>query len=128
MERLAAAGEEALVRQQHAAYYLALAEQAEPYLQSAARDPWLARLNLELYNLREALTWCLAHTERAEWGLRLAGALQWFWYFRGYLSEGREWVEKALAQAGPWRCTAMGAKALNAAGRLRGCKPITRQW
>jgi predicted ATPase/transcriptional regulator with XRE-family HTH domain len=118
LERLAEAGEEAMVRQQHAAYYLALAETAEPALQSAARDPWLTRLDLELFNLREALAWCLGHPERTDWGLRLVGALHWFWYFRGYLSEGRDWVEKMLAQAGPWRRTALGAKALNAAGRL----------
>jgi predicted ATPase/transcriptional regulator with XRE-family HTH domain len=117
-EHLIAAGEEAVIQEQHARFYLALVETAEPYLRSAEREPWLARLESELDNLRAALTWCLASADRAELGLRLAGGLHWFWYFRGYLTEGRDWLEKALAHAGPARRTAAGAMALTAAGRL----------
>jgi len=29
--------------------------------------------------------------------LRLAGALWWFWYLRGYFSEGKAWLEQVLA-------------------------------
>jgi predicted ATPase/transcriptional regulator with XRE-family HTH domain len=117
-ERLAEAGEAAIVQEQHARFYLALAETAEPYLRSAAREAWLARLDSDLENIRAALTWCLARADGAEWGLRLAGSLHWFWYFRGYLTEGRDWLEKALTHAGPARRTPAGAMALTAAGRL----------
>ena len=118
LARLSEAGEEDAIRRQHAIYYLELAETAEPYLRSARRDPWLGRLDLELSNLRGALTWCLAAPERADWGLQLAGALHWFWYFRGYLTEGLTWLEQSLELSGIGRTAPAYAKALDAAGRL----------
>ncbi len=117
-EQLAVSGEAATIREQHARYYLALVEAAEPHLRSAGRDVWLARLDQEHDNLQAALAWGLAEPERVDLALRMAGALHWFWYFRGYLSEGRDWIERALAAAGGARRTAAGAKALDAAGRL----------
>ena len=117
-EQLVAHGEADAIRRQHADYFLALVEAAEPHLRSAGRDAWLARLDQEHENLQAALGWCLAAPERASLALRMAGALHWFWYFRGYLSEGRDWIERALAAAGDERRTAAGAKALDAAGRL----------
>ena len=51
-------------------------------------------------------------------GLRLAGALCWFWYFRGYFSEGRRWLEGAMSLAGELRHSEAGAKALYAAGKF----------
>lgn len=117
-EQLMAAGEAAAIQQQHAGYYLTLAEAAEPHLRSARRDPWLARLDRDYDNVRAALAWCQANAPPADWGLRLVGALHWFWYFRGYLTEGRQWLEQALERAGSARSTVAGAKALAAAGRL----------
>ena len=29
----------------------------------------------------------------------MAGALLWFWFARGYLAEGRRWLEEALARS-----------------------------
>jgi tetratricopeptide (TPR) repeat protein len=49
--------------------------------------------------------------------LRLAGALQPFWRIRGYLGEGRGWLEAALA-AGGNAPVALRAKALQMAGIL----------
>ena len=43
-------------------------------------------------------TWCLA-TGDPEQGLRLVGALGWFWHRRGYLPEGHTRLEQALACA-----------------------------
>jgi predicted ATPase/class 3 adenylate cyclase len=48
-------------------------------------------------NLRAALEWS---SSDAEVGLRLAGALWFFWYLRGYVSEGREWLRQFLARTG----------------------------
>src|SRR4029453_6685146 len=48
----------------------------------------------------------------------LAGALVWFWYFRGYLTEGRNWLEGALAQVDEAARTVPHAKASAAAGAL----------
>jgi len=51
--------------------------------------------------LRAALRWLLDQDDDAdrEAALRLVGALGWFWLTRGYYTEGRRWLEEALARA-----------------------------
>jgi predicted ATPase/DNA-binding SARP family transcriptional activator/DNA-binding CsgD family transcriptional regulator len=95
-ERLEDSGESEVVQRGHAAYFLALAEAAETELKGAPQGEWLERLEAEHDNLRAALSWSLDR-EEAELGLRLAAALRWFWYARGYLSEGRRWLEGSLS-------------------------------
>jgi hypothetical protein len=51
LERLAASGEEPVLRRRHATYYAALAAQAAPWLTHAERKPWLERLEVEHSNL-----------------------------------------------------------------------------
>jgi predicted ATPase/DNA-binding CsgD family transcriptional regulator/DNA-binding XRE family transcriptional regulator len=106
-ERLAAAGELEAASRAHAHYFLALAERADPLLRGRDQRAWYPRLEREHDNLRAALRWLLdqdgpegsdASAER-EAGLRLAGALGWFWSVRGYHPEGRRWLEEALARA-----------------------------
>jgi len=97
-ERLAAGGEESEVRGRHADYYLALAEEAEPKLTGPTQTQWFARIEGEHDNLRAARGW--AHgSGMVEVGLRIVIALAQFWLIRGYLSEGREWIETLLASA-----------------------------
>jgi tetratricopeptide (TPR) repeat protein len=117
LERLAERGEEETIRQRHAEYYLALAEEADPHLRTAAQQVWLDRLDMERSNLRAALTWFIERAADAEAGLRLAGALGWFWTIRGYLSEGRDWSAKAL-QRGSSARPALRARALYVVGSL----------
>ncbi len=80
----------------HAAYFLALAEEAEAHLRGADQVIWLARLEREHENLREALRCCVAY-EAGELALRLCAALWRFWLTRGYLGEGRRWLETVLS-------------------------------
>ena len=119
-ERLTASGEEAEAWRRHAAYYLALAEAAEPFLLGPQQVTWLARLARERDNLRAALRWARESGE-SEVGLRIAGALWRFWRLHGYVSEGRGWLDALLArgdtEGGPTR-SAAGAKALRIAGNL----------
>ncbi len=117
LERLAASGEEAAVRAAHAAHFLALAERAvlEPHGDTAIY-PWLPVLDDEHPNLRAALGW-LAGADDAGAFLRLATRLSQFWYLRGHFSEGRRWLEEAVARAGG-APPALRAAALYGAGRL----------
>ena len=46
-------------------------------------------------NLRTALAWS-RDTGDHDTLLRLAGALAFFWYYRGYLDEGQRWLNQAL--------------------------------
>ncbi len=97
-ERLSADEEVEAVRQAHAAYYLALAEEAEPHLYGAEQDQWLKLLSREQGNLRASLQWLTAEqtTEKKEMALRLASALARFWEVQHRLQEGRTFLERAL--------------------------------
>jgi predicted ATPase/DNA-binding SARP family transcriptional activator len=95
LERLKESGEEVAIRKQHAASFLALAEKAEPELWREAS--WLDRLDVDQDNLRSALEWCVENS--VEMGLRLAGALDWFWEIRGRWREARQRLETMLARS-----------------------------
>jgi non-specific serine/threonine protein kinase len=87
-------------RERHATFYLGLAEEAEHELLTDADRVWLRRLEAEHDNLRSALRWLIAQgdVERAQ---RLAGAARRFWLLHGHLTEGRRWLEQALALPPP---------------------------
>jgi predicted ATPase/class 3 adenylate cyclase len=96
---LVASGHAPAARDRHRDWYLALAERAEPELWGTEQGRWLAWLEADHDNLRAALDWSIA-TGTADAGLRLAGALWKFWEVRGYLREGRGWLERAMAAGG----------------------------
>jgi predicted ATPase/DNA-binding CsgD family transcriptional regulator len=116
-ECLEASGEREETRRAHASYYVALAEETEPKLCSAERENWVHRLEREHDNIRAALSWSVERKEAAT-ALRLGGALWQFWLLQGHLSEGRQWLEKALAVEVPQVSSAGRAKALGGAGVL----------
>jgi predicted ATPase/DNA-binding CsgD family transcriptional regulator len=102
-EAIDALGELEAVRQEHAAYYLSLAEEAEVHLFGAEQVRWFDRLEQEHDNLRTALSWAVEQErggeagQRKETALRLTGALIRYWAVRGPLSEGLAWLERELA-------------------------------
>jgi predicted ATPase len=98
LEALASCGEAPATGGAHAAYVLALAEQAAPHVQGAAQSLWVRRLETEHDNARAALRW-LADAGEAERGLRLGNALLWFWFNRGHWREGHAWLERFLEAA-----------------------------
>ena len=103
LERLAVNGEMEAARQAHAEYYLwLLEEQVEPLLWGPRQVWWLKRLDQEHGNLRAALGWFLEGgdaKQNIEKSLRLGAALRSFWMVRGYYSEGRNFLEQALARS-----------------------------
>jgi predicted ATPase/DNA-binding SARP family transcriptional activator/DNA-binding CsgD family transcriptional regulator/Tfp pilus assembly protein PilF len=104
------------VHYRHGTFFLALAEAAEPELAGPRQDSWVKRLEEDYDNLRAALSWSLGCTE-PELGLRLAGALRWFWEGDGHYDEGRNWLEQALVKD-TRESAAARAKALDGAGWL----------
>ncbi len=94
-DKLNEARESNLIQDRHLNYYLRVAEEAEPYLFRAGQQDWKNRLELDHDNLRVALAWSL-ESNQIEAGLKLAGALAWFWHSKGHLSEGNLWLEKIL--------------------------------
>jgi predicted ATPase/serine/threonine protein kinase len=54
---------------------------------------------LDADNFRTALESAIAAGD-AELALRLGAALWWFWYLRGFYSEGQRWLEQVLALPG----------------------------
>src|SRR5215208_2864722 len=98
-EKLGESGEAEEIKRAHAQYFLTLAEQAFPELRGPDQLEWLERLEAEHDNMRAALSWALEH-KQVELALRLGGALRLFWSMRGYQSEGRRWLQEALAMDG----------------------------
>jgi predicted ATPase len=117
LERLADSGEADDVRLRHLAHYVALAEEAEPQLSRGdAQTAWFARLEDEHDNFRTALAFALASGDSTS-ALRIAVSIRRFWQIHGYLAEGREALEAALAAA-PDEPSELRADALNMIGIL----------
>jgi len=93
-ERLAEVGEAEAVAARHAAFCLALAEEAAAH--RTAR-PWLRRVRADYDNLRAALDRVMAAGD-LDTALRLAGALGWFWS-TDHTIEGRQRLAAVLALA-----------------------------
>ncbi|HEY1014997.1 MAG TPA: tetratricopeptide repeat protein, partial [Herpetosiphonaceae bacterium] len=114
-EQLVAEAEQASAAFRHAAYYLELSETAEREFQGPQQIVWLERLAIEHDNIRAALGWALAHADPLP-ALRFGVALWMFWQVRGFLSEGRAWLDAILRHA-PLPSVERG-RILNGAGMM----------
>jgi len=84
-----------VVRGAHASHFLGVALQAHPELVRGNQAMWLDRIEEETPNLRLALAWL--ERESPEQVMELSGYLARYWYVRGKLTEGLEWLDRALA-------------------------------
>jgi predicted ATPase len=116
-EKLDEFGEKADIRRRHAVFYAGVAEIAERELGGPDQARWLGHLESEHDNLRAALSWAFGERGDAALGVMLAARLWGFWSARGYLNEGRRWLESATSRGGS-AATLDRAKALNGAGVL----------
>jgi predicted ATPase/class 3 adenylate cyclase len=96
-ERLAARPDAAEVGRRHAAYYRALAAQADRPLRRAGQREWAERLQAEAGNLAAAVRWYLAHDPEPL--PHLFRVLWLFWELRDDLGEIRAWVGQLLPTA-----------------------------
>ena len=98
-ERLAASGELADVRRQHAHWFAALAARAEPELRGRDQLDWLGRLRAERDNLHAALR-CLTDLGETDAALRLGLDLSWWWLLLGRNAEAAGHLRPVLALPG----------------------------
>lgn len=114
-EKLDESGEAGAMGSRHRGWCLLLAVEGESNLRGPQQKVWLSRLDAEMPNLRGALSSSLETDPDV--ALQLAGTLMRFWWLRGFLSEGRRWLDEAVAagSAGP---EAAQALALYGAGIL----------
>ena len=82
----------------HASWALSLAAEAEPELFGERQVEWLERLDAEQENFRVALR-CALERDPGDLALPLAAHLARYWNLRGRVSEGRRWLQEALAAA-----------------------------
>ena len=99
-ERLTDAGEKQQVQAAHAAYFLAMAEDAEPRLRTAEQLLWLDRLNADHDNFSAALRYALDRRD-GELGLRLVASLMWYWVMLDFDAEGGNWALAVRELVGP---------------------------
>ncbi|HVW44674.1 MAG TPA: LuxR C-terminal-related transcriptional regulator [Amycolatopsis sp.] len=98
-ERLAAAGADVALRRRHRDHYLGLAQQSEERWFGTDQVRWCGRLRNAQPNFWAALEFCLTTPGEALIGLRMAGALIFYWNACGNLKDGRYWLERALLAA-----------------------------
>jgi predicted ATPase len=118
LEQLETHGETATLRRRQADHLLALAEAASPNWTGPDQIIWLGRLKAERDNLRAVFAWSQEQRDADQIGLRLAGLLDFYWYFAGFMSEGRRWLEVMLAMPSSSKQRPLRAQALHALGAL----------
>lgn len=113
---LASKGRLGEIRDRHLRYFVELASTAEPHLTGPDQGEWLDRIDVEHDNVRFALDTALEIGD-SDRGLGLASSVWRFWFQRGYLREGRSWLE-ALLQMDPESVSESRGRAYAALGGL----------
>ncbi|MBM2821709.1 MAG: Adenylate/guanylate cyclase protein [Thermoleophilia bacterium] len=88
-------GEANELRRWHAEFYRDLALRMDAELRGDHDDVLLDRLTEEHDNARAVLTWSVAGGD-VDVGMRLATAMERFWWIRGHVAEGRRWLAELL--------------------------------
>ena len=113
-EQCSDAGLLAESRRRHALWVQRLVRDGQQCFTGPSAMRWLERVTADLDNIRAALSWALEANE-INVALEIAGSLWGLWMFGGMVSEGRDWLERALEAPGDAR-PAVRMTALRAAG------------
>ncbi len=83
------------LQHKHAAYFAEYAGVVFKEIRGGQQSQWLAQTRLDHDNFRSALRFAVEEQD-SHLAVSIAGGLWWFWYRQGFLTEGREWLEKSL--------------------------------
>jgi predicted ATPase/class 3 adenylate cyclase/Tfp pilus assembly protein PilF len=111
-EKLLESQEAGEFEHRHAAYFLSLARKSYGKMWGSEQAYWLGLLDEERDNLRTGLEWLPQAAGHEVDLLKMAGSLWKYWEIRGDLTEGRAWLETALAKnpnaPDYWRANGLG--------------------
>ena len=94
-QKLQSRKEEDVIMNRHLQYFLKMAEAAHDE-QFESQLKWLNKLEQEHDNLNAALNWSEKHSP--EEFVRLSGGLAWFWSMHSHISEGKDYLERAMSK------------------------------
>ncbi len=120
LDRLLEAEEHDVYRAKHQDFFLAWAESRRKDIEdveAVAEEEQFSAFETEHDNLRAALQWSWT-THEPSATLQLAASIGQFWNRRDYWSEGRHWLEAALAATGEGEAPQLRARVLYYAGFL----------
>lgn len=98
-KRLAAERDERVLKDRHLDFYLELVLEPESAGSHWDAVVWMDKLEMEHDDLREATDWSLVREDRSR-AFELCRALPLFWLVRGYIGEGREWLQNLFSESG----------------------------
>jgi predicted ATPase/transcriptional regulator with XRE-family HTH domain len=96
IEKLEENDELEAVRGQHAAFFMRLAERADPELRTSEQLKWFKALDADYANILAALMWLAERDTRVAIGM--AVTLCWYWEMRYRWGEGRAWLTQLLGR------------------------------
>jgi predicted ATPase/class 3 adenylate cyclase/Tfp pilus assembly protein PilF len=117
-ERLSESDEVTALQKRFMEFFLGFSRRAERELAGPAQAEWLERLELEIENLRSALSWNAVDGEVATNQLNMALALSRFWLVRGYWEEGLRSFGHVLSSPAVEPLARERSRALNSCGSL----------
>lgn len=96
-ERLLSTDEADAAQDRHAAHFARVAARSAESVTRNGSPFLLDHLEACHDDLRAALTWYLRPNGDTDAALGLVASLPFFWYYRGFLNEGRTWLRRVLA-------------------------------
>ena len=116
-DRLDESGAADEVRLGHARWFRDLSQEAGRNIRGPQEQEWWERIDTELDNLRQAMTWAIEGGEPVL-AMEIAAGFWRFWWFKARWSEGVAWLERAVEAAGVDAPAAPRAHALLGLGTL----------
>jgi non-specific serine/threonine protein kinase len=113
-EKLRESGEHAALQRRHSDWYAGLAARGDAQWVGPNQANFVRRLRHEHGNLRVALEFAVTDDGPPETALRFAADLENYWFVRGFLAEGRHWLDRALSRPGTPHWTRAKALRVNA--------------